>query len=125
VQIAAEAQQVEERVVHDDGPVARGPVETHEGARIAEDREGGLDAIHLVEHVARGRDVSRVFAGERDLEPAGHRLAVDADPVIGGLVGRGELEAQQLAPADGPGRVRRRWSHIMGRRFKTQEVLES
>jgi len=119
VELAAETEQAEERVVDGNRRVAGGFVELDEVARLPEDGEGGFDPIDLVEHVTCRRNVMGIFARKRDLEPAGHRPAVNADPVVGTLVGGGEVEAEQCSPADGPRRLLQRRSRFMGCRFET------
>jgi hypothetical protein len=48
--------------------------------RSVAEREGGLHGVDAIQRFPRGRDVSSVRPGKRDLESAGHRGPMNANP---------------------------------------------
>ena len=100
MEVMAETQQLQQIGVHRHGTLGGRAIELGDRARFAEDGELRLEGVHAIECRAGGRDVTGVFAAERDLEAAGHGAAVHADPVI--RLGRRAVgfAAQQIPPAD-------------------------
>jgi hypothetical protein len=98
-------EQGEQRAAHF-GRLFRGaPVDARELAVLAKDAELRLEPVGDVQCSTRSSNVPGVFAGKDDLEPAGHRAPVDAEPMsVGAERRRRTLKRQELATADRSGR---------------------
>src|SRR4029079_2164604 len=94
----AARQKIEDLVGDFDNARSRGAVDLRDGARLAEDRQQFLEPVRFLQRVACRGDVGGMLAGQRDLEPAGHRTAMDTDVMRGrgilvGAPGNGEQRA--------------------------------
>src|SRR5262249_22290440 len=100
--------ELDDLVADGDGPGAGALVDPAHVARVAEDREQRLEAVGVLERLARGRGVGGALAGQRDLEPARHGPSMDADPVSRArVVALTPRNRQEVATCQPVGRVRR------------------
>ena len=78
----------------------REPVQPGHLGIVAEDAEHRLDPIRFVQRLAGRRLIGFVIARQRHLEPAGHRVAMYAEPRISGCGATAEVEREQFSTAD-------------------------
>ncbi len=97
-------QQLEELARNHDRTLRGEAVHADEGARVAEHGEHRLEPVGFVERGPRRDEGVRLCGAHDDLDTAGHRRPMDAQPGPLGLVvrcARRGNSCQQRAPADG------------------------